>query len=226
MTRRDLHHEFQVEMMKHLKLHEHLHPELELIHANPMGGKRPKSVGAKLKAEGAKAGIPDLFLPVVVLDYRDGGGTEIKYPGLYIEIKADPKDKLSDAQKWWKPRLEAQGHPRVFARGGVMMTTRIYGASDDLVEIEGDIYEEIGCYGTDDRPVGVLLAFSDGTILEAKYGKLGLGIWEVKTHRSGDLLKSVDFCTSEDAKPYSDVANFRDGLEWVISCRKSWEKIS
>ena len=31
---------------------------------------------------------------------------------------------------------------------------RIYGASDDLVELEGDLNEEIGCYGA---PVEICL---------------------------------------------------------------------
>jgi hypothetical protein len=124
--RRDLHHEFQVELIKHLKLHEHLHPELELIYAIPNGGKRDKVTAAKLKAEGAKSGIPDLFLPVVIWESVWIETTSsvslgswikrIKWPGLYIEIKADPKDKLSDAQKWWKPRLEAQGYCYYVAR--------------------------------------------------------------------------------------------------------------
>jgi hypothetical protein len=112
--RRDEHHEFQVALIEHLKLHEHLHPELELIHANPMGGKRPKRVGAKLKAEGAKAGIPDLFLPVPV-NCGWQGSAGYGYPGLYIEIKVG-EDDLSAAQKWWKPRLEAQGYCYYVAR--------------------------------------------------------------------------------------------------------------
>jgi hypothetical protein len=123
MTRRDLHHEFQVALIEHLKLHEHLHPELELIHANPMGELRDQKqdkngnwyspAGKRLKAEGAKSGIPDLFLPVARIKNCDG---YVVYNGLYIEIKADPKDKLSDAQKWWKPRLEAQGYCYYVAR--------------------------------------------------------------------------------------------------------------
>lgn len=116
MTRRDLHHEFQVALIEHLELHHHLHPELELIYANPMGGKRPKQVGAYLKAEGAKAGIPDLFLPVRGNRVELGEGEcWYKSSGLYIEIKIG-KDKLREAQKWWKPRLEAQGYCYYVAR--------------------------------------------------------------------------------------------------------------
>lgn len=39
-------------------------PELELLYAIPNGGFRHISVAAKLKAEGAKAGVLDMHLPV------------------------------------------------------------------------------------------------------------------------------------------------------------------
>ncbi len=48
------------------------------IYAIPNGGHRHKAVAAKLKAEGVRAGIPDLCLPVA----RHG------YHALYIEMKA------------------------------------------------------------------------------------------------------------------------------------------
>ena len=68
------------------------------------------------------------------------------------------------------------------------MATKVYGCSDDLIEFDGDVHGEVGCYGTDDREKGVLLYFSDGTILEAKYGKMQMGIWEVKLHNAGSSL--------------------------------------
>jgi len=56
-----------------------LHPELRWLHAIPNGGQRNVITGVKLKAEGVKAGVSDLFLPVA----RHG------YHGLYIEMKAE-----------------------------------------------------------------------------------------------------------------------------------------
>jgi hypothetical protein len=53
------------------------HPQLELIFAIPNGGARNAITGAMLKAEGVKAGMPDLFLPVA----RGG------YHGMFIEMK-------------------------------------------------------------------------------------------------------------------------------------------
>lgn len=54
-----------------------LRPEYGLIFAIPNGGARHPAVAAKLKAEGVKAGVPDLFLPVA----RHG------YHGMFIELK-------------------------------------------------------------------------------------------------------------------------------------------
>jgi hypothetical protein len=105
------------------------------------------------------------------------------------------------------------------------VTTKIYGASDDLVEIEGDIHDEVGCYGTDESEHGVLLSFSDGTIIEVKYGKLDLGIWGIKIHRKGDLFESLTECSDEEAEIYSDIANFKDGIKWVIASNCDWTKI-
>lgn len=51
------------------------------------------------------------------------------------------------------------------------MATKIYGTSDDLIEFEGDIYDEIGAYKAQDK--GILL--SDGTVLECSYHKRRMG---------------------------------------------------
>lgn len=104
------------------------------------------------------------------------------------------------------------------------MTTKIYGTSDDLIEFEGDVDGEIGCYATDDQERGVLLICSDGTLLEVKYGKTDMAIWEVKCVNKGDLLLDIEPCTDEDANPYSDVAQFKDGLKWVYAA-KEWERV-
>ena len=105
------------------------------------------------------------------------------------------------------------------------MTTRIYGASDDLIEFEGDVRGEVDCYGTDKEGAqGVLVICSDGTILEVKYGKGGAAIWGVVVLSTGSLLTGVEPCTDEDASPYSDVAEFADGLKWAYAA-KDWERV-
>lgn len=55
----------------------HLYPDLDLMHAIPNGGDRTPDVGARMRAEGVKPGIPDTFLPV----------PKGIWHGLYIEFK-------------------------------------------------------------------------------------------------------------------------------------------
>lgn len=104
------------------------------------------------------------------------------------------------------------------------MSTKVYGASDDLIEFDGEFIGEVGAYGTDDDDQGVLVVMSDGTILEVKYGKGGAAIWAVMLFKRGTLLDRIDQCTDEDAKPYSDVAYFKDGIKWAYAATK-WEVV-
>ena len=95
-------HQIQVELMSWcaLMVYKKVCPELRLIYAIPNGGHRHKLTGAKLKAEGVKAGVPDLCLPVA----RHG------FHGMYLELKRDPKLKLSPKQKVWFQDLREQGY--------------------------------------------------------------------------------------------------------------------
>ncbi|WP_338585855.1 VRR-NUC domain-containing protein [Pseudomonas sp. MAG733B] len=85
-------------------------PEVaDLIFHVPNGGHRVKAVAAKLKAQGVKAGIPDLVLPMA----RGG------YFGLYIEFKATPPNDaaISDSQHERIRKLNAHGYLAVVCRG-------------------------------------------------------------------------------------------------------------
>lgn len=104
--------------------------------------------------------------------------------------------------------------------------TEVYGASDDLVEFEGDFRGEVGCYGTDDRERGVLVVLSDGTLLEVKYGKGGRGIWGVALLRRGTLFDRIEQCTDEDADRYSDTAYFHAGIQWAYAATDDWGPVS
>ena len=92
-------HDEQVALFRMAKLHEKKYPGLELMHAIPNGGARHIAVAAKLKAEGVKAGIPDIFLPV------PRGNAH----GLYIELKAEA-GRVTDAQREMMAGLSRQGY--------------------------------------------------------------------------------------------------------------------
>jgi len=81
-------------------------PELDLLHAIPNGGWRAMKTARWLKAEGARAGVPDLCLPVA----RGG------FHGMYLEMKAG-KGKETPEQAEWRKRLEAQRYYCRIAHG-------------------------------------------------------------------------------------------------------------
>lgn len=58
-----------------------INPDLHLLHAIHNQGHGDKVHGARAKAEGVKAGIPDMFLPAPRY------GRRANYHGLYIELK-------------------------------------------------------------------------------------------------------------------------------------------
>lgn len=71
----------------------HEYPELKFAHAIPNGGSRDAVVAGRLKAEGVRSGVWDVFVPA----QRHG------FAGLYLEFKKPIRRKekrkgLSDAQ--------------------------------------------------------------------------------------------------------------------------------
>lgn len=80
--------------------------------------------------------------------------------------------------------------------------TKVYGYSDDNLVVEGAPYpnDEISCF---DRIVRI--AFTDGTIIEAWYGKKGQAIWTIEVIEKGTARQTLTICEDEDADIYSDV---------------------
>ena len=92
---------------------------------------------------------------------------------------------------------------------------KVTGASDDLIEIEGEISEQFARYGSD----GDYLAFSDGTVLKAYYDEDG--IWRFTVIFKGSLFKEkVEGSVSDDT---NDVVTFYAGLVWCV-CGKDLAK--
>ena len=96
----------QITLFEWAALHTRKHPELELLYHIPNGGHRHKTTAMRLKAEGVKAGVPDICLPVP----RSG------YHGLYIELKAG-KNKVTDNQTHWLEALKQNGHYATVCHG-------------------------------------------------------------------------------------------------------------
>lgn len=91
-----------------------------------------------------------------------------------------------------------------------MKTIKIYGASDDLIEIEGDISEEFDHYN-DEEPF--YLAFSDGTALSVLYDKDGF--WRINRLAFGSAEYSKHEGMDEDGD-YSDIITLTGDIKWAI----------
>jgi hypothetical protein len=96
----------QAKLVEWADLNRGQYPELSLLHAIPNGGYRNITTATRLKAEGVRAGVPDLCLPVA----RGG------YYGLYIELKAKG-GRVQGNQREWLQQLTAQGYKAVVAFG-------------------------------------------------------------------------------------------------------------
>ncbi|WP_375738057.1 VRR-NUC domain-containing protein [Pseudomonas boanensis] len=86
------------------------HPKAaRLAYHVPNGGHRVKAVASKLKAQGVKAGVSDIVLPMA----RGG------YFGLYIEFKATPPhdSTVSDSQTAFLMAVELEGYMAIVCRG-------------------------------------------------------------------------------------------------------------
>lgn len=92
-------HNMQVAVFRVVAARAFADPLWDLIYAVPNGGDRNPIVGAKMKAEGVKPGVPDVCWPIA----RHG------YHGLYVELKCKP-NKPSDKQLAWLRALQAQGY--------------------------------------------------------------------------------------------------------------------
>ena len=95
-------HDLQVQCLRWLHI---AHPDV-LCYAIPNGGQRNTIVAARLKAEGATAGVPDLHIPI----------PRGEYASLYIEMKNGKAGVVSEKQKEMITRLREYGNKVVVCR--------------------------------------------------------------------------------------------------------------
>lgn len=96
----DSEHSHQVALFAWAALNFARYPQLKYMFAIPNGGLRDIRTATNLKAEGVKAGVPDIFLPVPYI-YR--------YAGLFIELKVG-KNKPTKEQIEWIDNLTKSGY--------------------------------------------------------------------------------------------------------------------
>ncbi|MDE5858547.1 MAG: VRR-NUC domain-containing protein [Muribaculaceae bacterium] len=102
-THRDIEHQIQVACVNWFNLQ---YPMLRgCLIAVPNGGRRDAVTGARLKAEGATAGVSDLIL---FHRCKESGA-------LLIEMKT-PTGRQSTEQKQWQKVVESQGYKYVVCR--------------------------------------------------------------------------------------------------------------
>ncbi len=88
----------------------------------------------------------------------------------------------------------------------------IYGASDDLVEIEGSVNEEFNLI-LDKYSDSAILAVSDGTLLRVRYDEDG--VWRFTPIVVGSA--SLDIHIGIDDRRHSDLVTLTgDNLNWVV----------
>lgn len=101
----------------------------------------------------------------------------------------------------------------------------IYGASDDIILVDGAIQQEY------ESPDGsFIVKMSDGTELIASYGKKVEGkeqsIWTISEVSKGPAFIEKEECFSEDEEIYSDIVFMRKEVQVVsiLECRRTIEK--
>ena len=99
--------------------------------------------------------------------------------------------------------------------------TKVYGASDDLVVIDGSTYkeDEIGCYQHDVR-----IRFLDGTVIRVGYPKDGLAVWWIDVEKQGTAEQILTICEDEDARIYSDVFEIDSEIKSHSVIKQKYER--
>lgn len=108
-------------------------PPLRWMFAIPNGGERHPFVAAKLRAEGVRSGVPDLFLPAPTPTAH----------GLFVELKVG-RNKATEHQAQWLAALSAAGYRAVVCYGWEAAARDIldyFGASQaEIDRALGDAY--------------------------------------------------------------------------------------
>ncbi len=89
----------------------------------------------------------------------------------------------------------------------------ICGASDDLIEVDGDLSEEFVYLDYAESKTGDLLGFSDGTLLRIRHDEEG--IWRITPVVRGSATLTIHQAAAGDDDEYTDKATLSAAL-WVM----------
>ena len=93
------------------------------------------------------------------------------------------------------------------------MKVKVYGASDDLIELDGDLREELNPHRHADDDFAYL-AFGDGTVLSVTYAKDGC--WRVKRVCVGAAHYEKKEAEGADTDSYSDIVTLDGDLKYCV----------
>lgn len=103
------------------------HPDFRWTFAIPNGGVRDRITAGKLKAEGVKAGVPDLCCPIRCREFS----------GLFIEMKKPKQGVVASAQSDWIDKLRMEGFAGAVCYGWLEARDTFkwyFDFSDDVIE--------------------------------------------------------------------------------------------
>lgn len=104
-------HDVQVQLFNWMAYHPKLQNAFAIPNANAAISKLPRNqkfaLNRYMKAEGRRAGVPDIFIPVAMGNYH----------GMFVELKKEKGGVLSKDQKEWIKKLNEAGYYSVVARG-------------------------------------------------------------------------------------------------------------
>jgi hypothetical protein len=93
------------------------------------------------------------------------------------------------------------------------MSVQLYGASDDLIEFTGDIYDEVS---PDDESEWTFVAFDNGLLAKIVYN----GEWTIKVvHAPVDVkweIQTVGHVDAEEFNDYTDVLTIHSDVYGAV----------
>lgn len=107
-------HQEQVSVFREAAIRAQSDPRWSMLFAIPNGGKRTIGTAVKMKAEGVKSGVPDMFLPIPVGSHC----------GMFVELKKRSGGQVSPAQRAFLASLDAR-YRAVVANGAQQAIDKI-----------------------------------------------------------------------------------------------------